>query len=73
MITFRLILGIIFLILGCVSLIGYITKNEKLFSNSKKERIKNIYGEKGGAIFHFGKYVLAPILLGLIMTISELL
>lgn len=71
MITFRLIMGIIFFIMGCISLIGYITKNKKMFS--KKERIKEVYGEKGGAIFHFVKYVVTPIVMGLIMIISELL
>lgn len=70
MITYKLIMGIIFFIIGCGSLFGYITKNEKMFS--KKERIRKVYGEKGGTIFHFGKYVVAPIVIGLIMIISEL-
>jgi hypothetical protein len=68
--SFKLVMGIIFLVLGCVSAFGYITKNEKLFS--KKEKIKEAFGEKGGVAFHFIRYVITPIALGAVLIASEL-
>ena len=66
----ELIFGIFFLVMGFIGLIGYITKNEKMFT--KKDRIKNVYGEKGGEIFHFIKYVASPIIIGIVMLLAEL-
>lgn len=71
MMSFKLVMGIVFLVIGFVSAFGYITKNEKLFS--KKEKIKEAFGEKAGVAFHFIRYVITPIVLGIVLIGSELL
>jgi hypothetical protein len=69
--SFKLIMGIVFLLIGCVSAFAYITKNDKLFS--KKEKIKEAFGYKGGAAYHFMRYVIVPIILGITLIVSELM
>lgn len=58
----RLYFGIFFLVIGIISLFGYITKNEKIFSN--KEWYNNTFGEKLGVILHFVRYVITPLVVG---------
>lgn len=68
--SIEVIFGIVFLVFGIISLIGYITKNKKMFT--KKDRFKKVYGEKGGTIFHFIKYVVSPIILGSTILLANL-
>lgn len=70
--NFNLIFGIAFVVLGFIGLFGYITKNEKIFSKTKKEKINKVYGEKFGTLFHIIRYVIGPIFLGVIIILREL-
>ncbi len=57
------VFAILSLVIGLVSLFGYVTRNEKLFW--KKKYMQKFWGEKLGTAIHFTGYVIAPILFGL--------
>ena len=59
----RFYIGAFFVIIGIISLFGYITKNEKMFSH--KEWYNKTFGAKLGVILHFGRYVITPLVLGI--------
>jgi hypothetical protein len=67
---FGLILGIFFAVLGCLSLIAYATKNEKMFW--KKDHMIKLWGRKLGTLMHFVGYVIVPIGFGIYLIISSL-
>lgn len=67
---FYLILGIIFIILGFISIYAYVTKNEKMFW--KKQRMIKFYGKTLGIIMHFTGYVIVPIAFGIFLIIKSL-
>jgi hypothetical protein len=66
---FKLGFGVFFIVLGCISLYAYITKNEKLFW--KKDRMIKFWGEKLGTTIHFIGYVIFPILLGIFLVVTQ--
>ncbi len=55
--------GWFFLILGLISLWGYLAGNKMIFS--KRDRYIKMWGEKWGRIIHFISYVIVPIAVGI--------
>ena len=68
---FKLFFGLFFIVLGLISLYGYITKNEKLFW--KKNKMISFWGKELGTTIHFIGYVIIPIIVGAYLIIKELL
>ena len=60
---FYLLIGIVLLVVGLISAIGYATNNEALFW--KREYMRKFWGEKLGTAIHFGSYVIIAIGYGL--------
>jgi hypothetical protein len=61
--------GGLFLVIGVISLLAYITKSEYLFS--KKVRMKSFWGDNAGTVMHFTKYVIVPLAFGAALIISQ--
>ena len=55
--------GWFFLLLGLVSLWGYLTGNKMIFS--KRDYYIRRWGQKFGKILHFVSYVIVPIAIGI--------
>jgi len=67
--SFEFLLGVFFLVLGIVSLIGRIFTIESLFW--KLDKMKTFWGDKRGAIIHFVGYTIVPIVVGTILILTQ--
>jgi hypothetical protein len=68
--NFEISLGVFFLVLGIISLIGRIFNIERLFW--KLDKMKASWGDKRGAIIHFIGYTVAPIVVGILLILTNL-
>ena len=67
---FDFYIGVFFLVVGIVFLIGRIFKIEKMFG--KLEKMKEFWGPTRGSIIHFIVYVILPIVVGIIFIVTSL-
>ena len=66
---FNLIFGILFLVLGLITLYRRIFKNSK--GMKKLDKMKSFYGEKAGTIIHIISYTVVPIVVGIICIVAS--
>lgn len=66
---FNLIFGILFLVLGLITLYLRIFKNSK--GMKKLDKMKSFYGEKAGTIIHIISYTVVPIVVGIICIVAS--
>lgn len=68
--NFEFFLGVSFLVLGIVSLMGRIFKIERLFW--KLDMMKASWGDKHGAVIHFIAYTIVPVVVGMILILTNI-
>ena len=66
---FNLIFGILFLVLGLITLFLRLFKSSK--GMKKLDKFKEFYGEKAGTIIHIISYTVVPIVIGIILIVAS--
>ena len=66
---FNLIFGILFLVLGLITLFLRLFKSSK--GMKKLDKFKEFYGEKAGTIIQIISYTVVPIVIGIILIVAS--